>query len=1020
MTTRPGSSKTTTAQPKSVVQLLRNPIVAFAGSAGVVFLLGSLVLVTIWIFSGGSSATVAAVGNDKNESSVAEDKEALAVDMRVTQPDPSVGQPDAAEQQERRELASVPSPRPNASDAPGSVRVTAGATHLDAFHRASLPPLELDSRQAEAYAERRFYDPTDFSLDFNSGVLAIVGPWEREVGFLTHQQLAEGAEAGSITKVKLPGRPVCVEYKPLPAGGVFLVGYASPGGTALIDSEIFKVLKRFPCEGVGVGFITCASDPNATEAFLFPAGSSGEIGETVRLNTHEMRIDATWRNSTRGLVSADGKTIFTHEYGPIRPTTEEGFNWEPNPALRREVRLESAGFSYHLDPRGRFVTCGREVYPLKFDRKLSSFEFEASAVSAVHPWMAGIGRDEFIIGSTNSGRVLQRIKTPVSWRPERCIPKEESRRTHVERSYDNAHARTTWAKLLDCEVFADDKNSQFILAHSGGVFCFPYDDLDLSQEPDLWMTSPTPEMAYIGKPLQFEIETPTEGVVVELESQLDDAKIEGNTFHWTPSSKGRKTFVAKISKGDVSHSAVWTIDVDLTTAPKLDIPFFVMNAHVSLDESRMAILGYSEKPARSRSNTNATPILAVMDLATKRIVAQKDLSVGTLRAVFCGDEILMSTRGGTSFRSEVLRFNASDLSLVGQASTANGTIVPIADQVVAVRDRSNPTFYSVPELQLISPRQPVRIDGRDGRRLADGWTYQSLLWDREFKKPKLLYDAATFAKLDYQPRPQIPVKHVYFGFVLDQPATMQVNRKIQRNTRRDCDVFSANIDLESNNDYIKVNFTDIINGELRHEAILETMKSGGGFYGTRDTPRKVVDWTSKEMFAVWSGKLYAIDLAPIRAKFPRPFYIIPEQSAFVLKGRKPKVSYRAEDATNITLEIPEFSTGTPNVMESADGDFIIETPDPTELGKKVWLSIGAQGRSGDVGKMKKYLERISAQYKLITGRKPAGVPIAVSAYVTATGPNLETAVLQHYYLLDVPQSVIKRTMPASPVPSRGR
>ena len=176
-----------------------------------------------------------------------------------------------------------------------------------------------------------------------------------------------------------------------------------------------------------------------------------------------------------------------------------------------------------------------------------------------------------------------------------------------------------------------------------------------------------------------------------------------------------------------------------------------------------------------------------------------------------------------------------------------------------------------------------------------------------------------------------------------------------------------------------------------------------------------IAYTKENIYVVFAGRVFVIDAKPLYEMMPRPFHIEPVQSTMVLKGKAPKVTYSAPGATSIKLELRAFKGGKDVVLESPDGQFTIDMSHIDEIAEKLWERLqGGSGANNDPRtNLQEYLKLTTEAYQRITSKKPSGVPIAVTADVSAQGPNLKSSVLSHVYLIDIPQSVIRRAVPSS-------
>ncbi|MCA9139038.1 MAG: hypothetical protein KDB00_19835 [Planctomycetales bacterium] len=1018
MSNRPQSN-----QQSSTLTFIANPLYVFLGSASLVMGLGSLVLILIWLAIGQSQSV--RVANKHSDSHAVAESESLAQEVdelannsgvNTTPVGDNTGDVSGTTSPEDQQVAASTSSsdgQAGASDNP-----FAGEPFAP-FFKLSLPQKEFTDEDRRTYVDDKYVPCFSYAPEF--GTLAIVGPWKREVGFLTNDAIENGGGKESVKLVKLSGDVIGVDYKPRPNGGKFVVSYGNPSGVAFIDAQTLEFLKKIPLPDENGAYATCPKDPQVDFAFAFV-----NRGSSYQINVDTMEIVKTWPSSTgAGHATYDGTWVVRNWRGPISVELADQRGWSH--VEHGVTKYDHASPTPFVDPLGRFVALRNEIYSSDFAHQLGEFATIPEAVSVDNSWMFGIFQTELILASLNDGKTIKRFALPTPWIPLDGIADHHRNprgiENHLRRilSSRGGNGRfSNWSDVFRCKLIADDVRKRLLIA-GPDLLSIPYAAFDLPPEPRLLLDKTPLARGTIGDVIEFDIPVGAEDATIEL---LDarGATIQGHQFRWEPTAgqSGKQTFVAKIKKGNATHLTRWDVHVERRTTDTLPVDFFVDGISAANDESLIAIHGHrptTERPDDEVRARNAASEIAVFDTRSKELVASKSVAFPVNQLEICRNELLFS-EPNDSGGSKVTRLRLSDLNFAGQADAARGRMVSIGGKVVGFVDSDRWTYCTLPDLTPIKLNGTTHAvsDALAGRRVAEGWTFDGVLWDPEMKTRRLIYRSEPFASLGrgltsptfgYTKSQQI-----YQGFVCDLPKTIKVQRNDWRDkTNYDSFHLPANIALEISNGSCDLVFRSLVNDLELHRILLMPRPK----YLSSDSRMQDIAYTKDSIYVVCAGKVFVVDAKPLYALMPRPFHIAPVQSTMVLNGRSPKVRYDAPGATSFKLELAGFKGGEDVIMESDDGQFTIDMSHIDEIAADQWKMIMAvRGQGNDPkARLQNYLGRVSDAYQRITSRKPSGVPVAVTAFVSATGPDLATDVLSHIYLIDIPQAAIRKTVPVA-------
>lgn len=1012
----------------SIRSFITNPYFVFSGAAGLVFGVGSLILIGIALSRSEPQRVaetpadpqtvidVAAVASETESSSVSvEDKPMPAAPNEGVHSESKL-----APDQQLAAAESRPAGKTEAIDNP-----LAGEPFAP-FFKCSLPQREFTDEDRRTYVDDKYVPRYSYATE--SGTLAIVGPWKREIGFVTNDAMEQGGSEESVQLVTLSGDVTGVDYKPRPNGGKFLVSYQNPAGIAFIDATTLELQKKISLPDEQGPNVTCPKDPHVDFAFAFAAR-----GNSYQINVDTMEIAQTWPICTGpGHATYDGTWVVRNWRGPISVQMADQRGWSH--VEHGVTKYDHSAPTPLVDPLGRFVALRNEIYSSDFAIQLGEFETAPEAVSVDNSWMFGIEKTELILASLNDGKTIKRFALPNSWIPLDGIADHHRTpsgiETHLRRIRSrrgSSNAFTRWSDVFRCQLIADDQRERLLIA-GADLLSIPYAAFDLPPEPRLLLDNIPFASGTIGDAIEFDVPLGTEDVTVEL-VDTKGATIEGNRFRWTPQAgqSGKQTFVAKIKKGNASHLTSWNIQVDRRTTQTLPIDFFADGVTVSSDATMIAIRGHqrAEKTVDQELRTRAqTAEIAVFDLRSKELKVGKSIAGSLSQLEFCQNELLVC-RPKDRDSQTVARLRLPNLTLAGETDLGKGRLVSIGDKVVGLSDSDRWAYYTVPDLKPLGPQNSNRLntDKLSGRRVADGWTYDGVLWGTEMKTPQLIYRSGPFASLGSG----LTTRHggakitqqIYQGFVYDLPTTVNVSRQGWRDkTSYDSFYLPADITVEVSRDSCDLVFRSIDDKVEQHRLLLmprpNTVSS--------DSRMQDIAFTKDNLYVVFAGQVFVVDVQPLVAMMPRPFHIAPVQSTMVLKGRTPTVNYDAPGATSFKLELIAFQGGANVTLESSDGKFTIDMSHINEIAAEAWTKMPTvRGGSNDAKtRLQTYLKYAKVAYQKITSRNPSGVPIAVTAVVSATGPGLATDVLAHVYLIDVPQTTMRKNMPADPAGGRTR
>lgn len=633
-------------------------------------------------------------------------------------------------QPKKKELTTKPSTMLSAADI--AARMKGKAKRLDFSDFATI---ELPGKA------------TDFALDPSSGRLAIVGPWNDQIGFLSADDLTNGSTGTKPQAVPVDGQPTAVAYVARESGGAFAVRTREPDGVTFIDAGSLRPLKTFAIKfGSVLAASKNASMPHVYLSFVGTAERGRARLGVARIDAERMEMDAQWENREfRHIsVSPDGQFIYTLPNNSGSDLTRS-IPRPPKPDGNAPVwdtdvsRIGRVPTQYYIDPRGATIAAGANVYSADMTQLLMELDYDPLAIMGKKPWMAGLRKYELVVGSKNDGRAVAELELP----GEVLVPNEKTRNRPM-----SVRRGTTLHPAGFAQLFADDQRGRFLLGARHHVVCFPLDKLELDDEPDLSLATMPPQTARVDNTYEVSLKTVSGSPDFVLINGPDGMTVKDGLLSWTPKDGdvGWVDVRVELNEGDVAHDEAWRIEVDRT---KLSLPFMAEGCAPSADGTQVVVWGIEWSQGKASETLNSQ--LALVDLTTNKILATRQLDYRLGRLEFGKDAVYISKKPPRYSKdpSTLVRLAPDDLRDLGEMELEREFLMTVADRyLIGFDGRELFSRYSLPELTLVkAPPVPRRFGSSPitlPRKLADGWLLDGVIWDEELDKARWLIEPYGF------------------------------------------------------------------------------------------------------------------------------------------------------------------------------------------------------------------------------------------------------------------------------------
>ncbi len=774
-----------------------------------------------------------------------------------------------------------------------------------------------------------------FALDPDSGRLAVVGPWEAQVGFLSAEDLAPGANGAKPQTVSITGKPAAVAFVPRKSGGVFAVGTREPDGLTFLDCQSLRPLKTVSVKLAFPPVLAAAQNAAAPYFYLTlvtPVEGGGAKLGLARIDAERLEMDAQWpEQQFRHIsVSPDGQFIYTlpnnsgEDLTRSRPSAPE----KGGGAARWDTvisRLGRVPTRYYIDPRGAIIAAGSNVYSADLSQLLMELDYDPLAFLGQKPWMAGIRQDELVIGSTNDGRAVSEVALP----EEFLVPDEKLRRP-------NPRQFTTIHPAAFAQILADEGRGRFVLGTRRHVVTVPLETLELQDEPFLTLREPPTRKAIVDNKYEVSLATLSGAPEAKLAQAPQGMVIENGVLRWTPTDNdvGFLDVRVEFKDGNVTHDEAWPLEVG---QPKLDLPFAAEGCVPSADGTRAVVWGiaWSQLGGRERPNSQ----LALVDLATRKPLAARQLDFPVVRAAVGKHAVYIAAQPVqySNKPAPLIKLAPDDLRDAGKVDLEVEFLTTVADRYLICSDgRERFGRYTLPDIKPVAtfpaPRRFGAAQASVPRQLGDGWLLDGVLWDDGLEQARLLVEPYGFQRDDgvFGESPD----RAFRGFVFDSPDAAADAR------RQDQDVLAtaytphipACLTVRKtmpnregppvpHSGRIHLDFVDLLSKEVVRSVTLRN-----GYWQRLPTGGSAqIATTPQHVLVTHYGEVLIVPAAGRDGPIPVPFRIAPRQSTLVLSATRPtKVKYEAEGATKFEFTIQTLASKPPEKLESADGQFEVD------------------------------------------------------------------------------------------------
>ncbi len=831
----------------------------------------------------------------------------------------------------------------------------------------------------------------DVALDAELGRLAVVGPFGESLGVYDTSDLSKRPQF-----VALDEPVTSVACKPLDDRRLFVVGIDTPPRLVLVDAETFAVIDSATLDTSAPRQL--AASLNTADPHIIYLTGPDLKGPRVFDLRQLAEVDSLGPGIVDAAFSSDGQTLFFRSSSRKRAvglfSERRTITSEDAPAFEFERVGNKLGSNLpmYIGSNDWFVAAGKGLLSTDLQREFATVSFEPQGFFSKKPWMAGMNKERFCIGSINDYRTVVRIDVPADWLD---LPPDAKPIGYRPREL-------RWQPAIAAHVFADEKNDQFLLATPRHLVSFPLAKLRLPAEQVLWGTTHFPETLTIGKPWSIQLQFAGQPDAVSLAKHPPGMVLNGMTLQWTPQARdfGDHEIEIVAKSGDVERCETRKLH---TERAHVESPFAVTGGIDICEDGRRAAV-WGEK-VDGTSRVPEFKQLGVIDLALRRVVATRELPKPFSTAKLIGDDLYVLRRG------QLERLSAETLEDRSEPSATSAR----AGALTVFGEGHRPWRFDLNTLKRLD-EYPLDVasseNGLTGP-TAFGWVSEGVLWNEDTGEPKLLLWPFEFRRTPWQhtirSSPQ-SAGEITLTTNTWHPCSHNLTRSRVSSFRSRILFTAVSSDLPATlaitQDTEAYNLS-VLSLKGRRELLKTPLvrKPEEPFDGDRTV---AIATQGETCVVLLQGRFYFGSLRSLQESIEGPFHVRPQQSVVLLRPDRPtKVRYEAGRAKRFYLESQDLALdGEWSHAESASGEFTLSVAEAidkiVESHVEVIANLPAVRTASNKERLEYYRQSADFAFVRILRRNPDGVPIPVRVFVTAEGDDFQKASISHDFLVDVP------------------
>ncbi|MEM9416037.1 MAG: hypothetical protein AAGA29_11265 [Planctomycetota bacterium] len=592
----------------------------------------------------------------------------------------------------------------------------------------------------------------DFALDPATGDVVAVDA-DRNTVVLHRRADLERGVVEPAESLRVGQTPVSVFYKVFEDTRVFAVVCSQESRMYLIDADTFEELERLDIGQIGASLVTGSQNPD--DPFLYFCFGSGHDSATGVMSLRDMRLHGNaFGDSMDCAISADGGMAYRR--GPWSPSGFESLVMsnsfeDDKPVFTRRYYDHASRGGYLPGPFGEYTVTSRVVYDRTLARSVAQMPFTPYAFFATRPVIFGIEPD----GIRNVNR-RQRNPQPLNF--EVCAASfntftEIGDRVEVNFGVPAAAELPRGVQgqgdfkqvVRRFRMIPDEARGMLVIAYQQNLALVPLEAFNLPDEPFMHARFEGDTQLAAGQRASFTLVPMDERVEIDFDDLPDGAEADGNLVTWTPRLEdvGSYRLAVTLEHGDLQRTLTHAVTV---TYPAIDLPFKAGGIAADRTQSRAVVWEGVQRDVHGREvrdNMRQTHRLAVVDLDSGRVLAQRQLANPINRCLVSGDNVVLWTPN-LSPRIEVLAIGDLERK---KTLVAGGTVAEVyaLGEHLVLQTNNGVEIYHSDGFERVrtfgttfgNQRHPGHREGGAPLVSAHGLFYSNVLFDDQLE-PKLL------------------------------------------------------------------------------------------------------------------------------------------------------------------------------------------------------------------------------------------------------------------------------------------
>ena len=426
---------------------------------------------------------------------------------------------------------------------------------------------------------------------------------------------------------------------------------------SVIDLKANKYLGKIPLAGKGPFGLFCSKVDNGLVYGICTTGRSWSDSEIFQADLATMKVRKRagiqrWgqRNPVHVAMSGDGKWIVPDARGQSSPSGADLMSVDEKKCTFTQIRDHHSSFGQvEAGPANRYWTLGNKLYPLDITSSVRTFRGSPIAVNPKFDLAASLTSNKLSFERFSDASLVKSL--PINLSDESTFKSSKRSRSSVKGS--------------EVLVSFDASGTVAVVASKTRCFIVDLKQMQIPLEPLLMINVATKFNVGAGQefklPLRLTNEELNSQVTYELKMGPEDASISENELVWKTTAKDIGLHQIQIVAKSKDTSDEVTIELDVA-GPKLELNIDITSMDVDRNGKYAVVWGRrilrNKNGSVTLGDSNAvTNEIAVIDLQTQKVLAQKPLAAGVSTAMIQYPYVILAPKSGNI----IYRFDAETL-----------------------------------------------------------------------------------------------------------------------------------------------------------------------------------------------------------------------------------------------------------------------------------------------------------------------------------------------------------------------